>query len=35
MIHDMQAEDIVGDYQETELQLYQSIRRKVFYTDRV
>lgn len=34
MIHDMQAEDIVGDYQETELQLYQSIRRKVFYTDR-
>lgn len=32
MIADMKAEDIVGDYQETTLNLYQSITRKILYT---
>lgn len=33
MIYDMKPEDIVGDYQEATLNLYQSIARKVLYTD--
>ncbi len=33
MINDMQPEDIVGEYQETHLQLYQSIRRRILYTE--
>ena len=32
MIADMRVEDIVGDYQEVTLQLYGSIKRKIFYT---
>jgi PAS domain S-box-containing protein len=33
MIADMQIADIVGDYKETSLDLYGSIRRKIYYTD--
>jgi aerotaxis receptor len=33
MIHDMQPEDIIGDYQETQLQLFQSIRRRILSTN--
>jgi aerotaxis receptor len=33
MIKDMNVEDIVGEYQETILSLYQSIDRTVFYTE--
>ena len=33
MICDMKPEDIVGDYNEVTLDLYQSISRKVLYTD--
>ena len=33
MIADMKAEDIVGEYQETSLNLYGSITRKIFYTE--
>ncbi len=33
MICDMQPEDIIGDYQETHLQLYRSIYRRILYTD--
>ena len=32
MIADMQAKDIVGDFQEVSLQLYGSIKRKILYT---
>ncbi|PPD32326.1 MAG: diguanylate cyclase [Methylomonas sp.] len=32
MIHDMQLEDIVGDYREASLQCYGAITRKVYYT---
>lgn len=32
MIADMQAEDVVGDYQEVRLQLYGSIKRRILYT---
>lgn len=33
MICDMKPEDIIGDYKEVTLDLYQSISRKVLYTD--
>ncbi len=33
MIHDMKVEDIIGEYKETTLDLYQSISRKVYYTE--
>lgn len=33
MIVDMKAEDIVGEYKETILQLYGSIARVIFYTE--
>ncbi len=33
MISDMKLEDIVGDYQETTLDLYHSISRKILYTN--
>ncbi|MCK9605982.1 MAG: PAS domain-containing protein [Methylomonas sp.] len=32
MIADMNAKDIVGDYQEVSLQLYGSVKRKILYT---
>jgi PAS domain S-box-containing protein len=32
MIYDMKPEDIVGDYQETTLNLYHSIARRILYT---
>ena len=31
MIHDMQPEDIVGEFREVTLDLYGGIRRKVLY----
>ncbi len=34
MIYDMKPEDIVGDYKEVVLNLFQSIARKVFYTEK-
>ncbi len=33
MIHDMQPDDIVGDFKEVYLQLYNSIKRRILYTD--
>ncbi len=33
MICDMQPEDIVGDFKEVYLQLYNSIKRRILYTD--
>ncbi len=33
MLNDMQAEDIVGDYQEVTLHLYGGITRKILYTE--
>jgi aerotaxis receptor len=33
MIHDMKPEDIIGDYEETILNLYGSICRIVYYTE--
>lgn len=33
MIADMKPEDIVGEYKEATLQLYNSIARKIFYTE--
>lgn len=33
MIHDMKAEDVVGDYKEVTLSLYHSIDRKILYTE--
>ncbi|MGR9107483.1 MAG: PAS domain-containing protein [Gammaproteobacteria bacterium] len=34
MIDDMKPEDIIGEFKEATLQLYNSIRRKILYTDR-
>ncbi len=33
MIHDMKPEDIVGDYKEVTLQLYNSVTRRILYTE--
>ena len=33
MIHDMKPEDIIGDYKEISLSLYNNIRRVILYTD--
>jgi len=33
MISDMQPDDIVGDFKEVYLQLYNSIKRRILYTD--
>jgi aerotaxis receptor len=33
MIYDMNPEDIIGDYKEVILDLYGSIRRRIFYTE--
>ena len=33
MIHDMQSEDIVGEYKEVVLSLYGSIQRRILYTE--
>ncbi len=33
MIHDMNPEDITGDYQEATLTLYGNLRRKIYYTE--
>ena len=33
MIYDMKPEDIVGEFKEVTLDLYNSISRKVLYTD--
>ncbi len=33
MIFDMKPEDIVGEFKETSLQLFQSVKRKILYTE--
>lgn len=33
MIHDMNPEDILGDYQEAILNLYGNLTRKIYYTE--